>query len=459
MPTDDPAFAYDVAVAWLFTGNLEEGAFWCHRGEQLASPRDRVMQLRRCTVRGMLAMLGGDIEGAEHHVAEYERLAYAGRLGPLEDRFATTAARVMLVAGRLDDAAVWVDRGLRITEPAVIAQVNAPALAAWQAFERGRLLRARELADAAHARAEALGMRPHHGSSEALVVAAWCRVASGDLAGARQLSDAATTDSEILGVPWNRVRSGVLAAELRRLAGSPRAALLVLHDLRADLGASCSPGTYLADHILAAQAAALIDDGNVPAALELIEQLADGPRRRLLSARTTPGDRSAIESVLGDRSGWPRQWSLAADVMLAAACPEDEARRRLSAALTDGDASGWVSPFLGHGAHVDALLRQLGVHELHPALAKVIAAPTSSADDTGATGLDRLTPRELRLLHFLPTHLSYAEIGERLFISVNTVKTNLKALYRKLGATTRAEAVEMATRAGLMPPGPLLPPE
>ena len=54
-----------------------------------------------------------------------------------------------------------------------------------------------------------------------------------------------------------------------------------------------------------------------------------------------------------------------------------------------------------------------------------------------------------RLLHFLPSHLSYAEIGERLFISVNTVKTNLKALYRKLDASTRAEAVEAASRAGL----------
>ncbi len=41
----------------------------------------------------------------------------------------------------------------------------------------------------------------------------------------------------------------------------------------------------------------------------------------------------------------------------------------------------------------------------------------------------------------LPTHLSYAEMGEQLYLSVNTIKTNLKSLYRKLGANTRAQAV------------------
>jgi len=53
-------------------------------------------------------------------------------------------------------------------------------------------------------------------------------------------------------------------------------------------------------------------------------------------------------------------------------------------------------------------------------------------------------------MELLPTHLSNAEIGEHLYLSVNTIKSNLKALYRKLDATTRAEAVEAAKRAGLI---------
>ena len=61
-----------------------------------------------------------------------------------------------------------------------------------------------------------------------------------------------------------------------------------------------------------------------------------------------------------------------------------------------------------------------------------------------------LTPAELRTLQFLPTHLSFREIGERSFVSPNTVKTQAQAIYRKLDASSRAEAVERAREVGLL---------
>ncbi|MEK6271171.1 MAG: LuxR C-terminal-related transcriptional regulator [Actinomycetota bacterium] len=61
-----------------------------------------------------------------------------------------------------------------------------------------------------------------------------------------------------------------------------------------------------------------------------------------------------------------------------------------------------------------------------------------------------LTTAELRLLHFLPTHLSFREIAEQLFVSTNTVKTQAQASYRKLGVSSRAEAVACAGAAGLI---------
>jgi LuxR family transcriptional regulator, maltose regulon positive regulatory protein len=61
-----------------------------------------------------------------------------------------------------------------------------------------------------------------------------------------------------------------------------------------------------------------------------------------------------------------------------------------------------------------------------------------------------LTPAELRLLHALPTHLSFREIAERHFVSTNTVKTQAQAVYRKLGVSSRAEAVACARAAGLL---------
>jgi LuxR family maltose regulon positive regulatory protein len=67
-----------------------------------------------------------------------------------------------------------------------------------------------------------------------------------------------------------------------------------------------------------------------------------------------------------------------------------------------------------------------------------------------ATGASLLTTAELRLLPLLPTHLSFEEIGERLHLSRNTIKTQAASVYRKLGVSTRSEAVEHAGRLGLV---------
>jgi LuxR family maltose regulon positive regulatory protein len=65
-------------------------------------------------------------------------------------------------------------------------------------------------------------------------------------------------------------------------------------------------------------------------------------------------------------------------------------------------------------------------------------------------GTPPLTTAELRVLQWLPTYLSFEEIGRQLFVSRNTVKTQAIATYRTLGVTSRAEAVECAHRLGLI---------
>lgn len=65
-----------------------------------------------------------------------------------------------------------------------------------------------------------------------------------------------------------------------------------------------------------------------------------------------------------------------------------------------------------------------------------------------------LTPAELRLLHRLPTHLSFREIADELYVSLNTVKTQTGSIYRKLGVSSRTEAVACARTAGLLGEGP-----
>jgi LuxR family maltose regulon positive regulatory protein len=73
----------------------------------------------------------------------------------------------------------------------------------------------------------------------------------------------------------------------------------------------------------------------------------------------------------------------------------------------------------------------------------------------GTAGASTLTIAELRLLPLLTTHLTFREIGERLFVSQNTVKTQAISIYRKLDATSRGQAIVRAVEIGLLEqPGP-----
>ena len=77
-------------------------------------------------------------------------------------------------------------------------------------------------------------------------------------------------------------------------------------------------------------------------------------------------------------------------------------------------------------------------------------APGSKlALDTTAAMDWSLTAAEVRVLSYLPSHLSFREIADFLYVSPNTVKTHARGIYRKLGVTSRGNAVDRARGAGL----------
>ncbi len=61
-----------------------------------------------------------------------------------------------------------------------------------------------------------------------------------------------------------------------------------------------------------------------------------------------------------------------------------------------------------------------------------------------------LTAAELRIVGFLPSHLSFPQVAQAVHLSPNTVKTHVRSIYRKLGASSRQEAVERAREAALL---------
>jgi LuxR family maltose regulon positive regulatory protein len=131
----------------------------------------------------------------------------------------------------------------------------------------------------------------------------------------------------------------------------------------------------------------------------------------------------------------------------------DQAADELGYALTLAEPHGLYRPFLDGGSAARSALTVL----IRPANqgAAVAARILQRFDTRPARPPDApvpvpLTGSELAVLRFLPSHMTNQEIAESLFLSINTVKTHLRSVYRKLSVTTRRQAISTAGRLGLL---------
>lgn len=116
---------------------------------------------------------------------------------------------------------------------------------------------------------------------------------------------------------------------------------------------------------------------------------------------------------------------------------------------------GIVRPFLLAGAQARPLLnRHRSLVDHHRSFTSTLLdltgpapAPAATSD---ATPSEPLTERESSVLAYLPTYLRSNDIADDLFLSVNTVKSHLQAIYRKFGVSSRQDAVRRARELGLL---------
>ena len=99
---------------------------------------------------------------------------------------------------------------------------------------------------------------------------------------------------------------------------------------------------------------------------------------------------------------------------------------------------------------VDELLRRRPGLGTLTGEAQALRARLPKERGSSASGASALTAAELRLLPLLSTHLSMPEIAEDLFLSRNTIKSQAISIYRKLGASSRNQAVTRSRELGLL---------
>jgi LuxR family maltose regulon positive regulatory protein len=157
---------------------------------------------------------------------------------------------------------------------------------------------------------------------------------------------------------------------------------------------------------------------------------------------------------------------------LARAGEETQAHERLNAALAQAAPEGFIGIFADLGAPLADLLtqnlaRRSANDPLRPYLMQLLRAfavgqpeqaPQSATEQpaqraVGAVSLEAeaLTERELEVLRLFAAGMTSPEIAEHFVVSINTVKTQLKSIYSKLDAHSRAEAIAKARALHLLP--------
>ncbi len=259
-------------------------------------------------------------------------------------------------------------------------------------------------------------------------------------------------------------------------AGEPEAALNILQAARDEVGdwPLLAP---LEDQLLAREAllraavgeremgralleraerdgATSIPVANALAKLRLLEGAPDAARVLLAPhLRDNGHDAPADASPVSARA---EAWLLDA-LALDALAETEQAAASLERSLDLAEPAGLSRLLVEHGNRVRPLLHRHVRHgTAHPAM---VSAALETIEHRGSEGsgavavllAEPLSEREHAILRYLPTMMSNHEIASELFVSVNTVKTHLKAIYRKLDASGRREAVQRGRELGLMP--------
>jgi len=145
----------------------------------------------------------------------------------------------------------------------------------------------------------------------------------------------------------------------------------------------------------------------------------------------------------------------------AASKQVQEARQHLLIVLTQAHPEGFLRLFLDEGETLAALLHSLIPHMHEPGLRtyarSILHAFAREREETKASAalssgqlIEPLSPQELRVLRLLVAGRSNREIATAQIVSINTIRTQVQSIYRKLGVNNRVEACEMARQLHLL---------
>jgi LuxR family maltose regulon positive regulatory protein len=341
----------------------------------------------------------------------------------------------------------------------VASQVRLPGLASQVQVVCGELADAEHLATSAIAAADRLGLADTNlGRAEPHLALAAVALERDELDEAETHADQVMRIVESRRRPPLEVLAHLQLAQIASTRADDQAAADAIARARAVLPHAARPVVAHIDHV---EARLALDRGDQQTATALAARVPRSPAAALLAARVqlaAENPVAALEILLGTigGAGPTRRLEIEHGLLSAravrvagAADPHEPLLRTLELA----EPVGFRRSIVAEGPAMWELLASLPadgrigdyVADLLDSAHRVVPAPGPATDE----GLvDPLSDRERTVLRYLASRLTCTEIARELYLSVNTVRSHVKAVYRKLGVSSRAEAVDRGRTLG-----------
>jgi LuxR family transcriptional regulator, maltose regulon positive regulatory protein len=343
--------------------------------------------------------------------------------------------------------------------PAVVSRVRMPGFRSRMQALRGELVEAERLATTALAAADELELHAgNFGRAEPHLSLAVVAIERDDLDRAESHLEDVMRIVEGGRRPPVEVLTRLQHALLASARGDEHTAAEAVEDARAVLPHATRP---VGAHIDQVDLRLALARGDLATAESLHARLPASPAADILAVRLrlAAGDPRGALDILDatvEHSGTRRlavEHSLLSAVGLAET-GSSRAHAALHRALELAEPAGFRRTFVAEGPRLWTLLESLPtrgriaayVTDLLDAAHRLVPSPRSARQDGLA---DPLSDRELTVLRYLSSRLTCTEIARELYLSVNTVRSHVKAIYRKLGVNSRREAVGRGQALGV----------
>jgi LuxR family transcriptional regulator, maltose regulon positive regulatory protein len=450
------------AVVFGMVGDLDEAASWLQWVEAREADLD---PLDRFLLHGVWAhhlMQGGDPDAALERASLARAVLHEHEIDTVwSEALTLVAAQAQLWLGDLGgaDATLAPDHRRSPDLSPVIRRVRRPGCASLIALHRGELLEAEALASAAIAAADELDLdEGNYGRAEPAFALAQLALEH------NRLDDADGRLEQVMRIVEEGRRPPIeLLAHLRRAQ---------VASARGDheAAAECIERARVAIPHATPAVNAWIDRAELRLALERRDRataervqprLPPSPETALLTARLglladdPAGALRVLESIGNEAS--TRRLKVEQRLLTAVALAQSDpprAHQALDSALTLAEPVGFHRTVLAEGPDLWKLLE---AHPAHDRIADYIGGilenthrvgpPPPTASRAGL--VDPLSERERTVLRLLASRLTCGEIARELYLSVNTVRSHVKAIYRKLGVNARVDAVNRGHALGI----------